>query len=76
MPMKPLYWTRLLVPAVAAEHGSVDASASPAQVRRVVDARERMKALRGRCKHLFDTDSAILIRVRCGRGWRKRKIWT
>ncbi|XP_043251094.1 formin-2-like isoform X1 [Colletes gigas] len=32
VPMKPLYWTRLLVPVVPTEHGSVDSSDSPVQV--------------------------------------------
>ncbi|XP_015436894.1 PREDICTED: formin-2-like isoform X2 [Dufourea novaeangliae] len=31
VPMKPLYWTRLLVPAVPTERGSVDVLDSPAQ---------------------------------------------
>lgn len=30
--MKPLYWTRILVPAVPTERGSVETSDSPVQV--------------------------------------------
>lgn len=32
VPMKPLYWTRILVPVVPTERGSVDASESAVQV--------------------------------------------
>ena len=32
VPMKPLYWTRILVPAVPTERGSVETSDSPVQV--------------------------------------------
>lgn len=32
VPMKPLYWTRILVPAISTKHGSVDASNSAAQI--------------------------------------------